>query len=136
MLLMSKSYSKKKNSVFWWICFFPVKIIFQNKEHFIHDCWLLPIFLDMTHLSVWILTFILVDFLFPSQINAISRGQRQVIHQLDNLTSLLHEHLALTRQGNAVRRNGILEMDMSICPLIALTIGGFGYLVFKSLNRS
>jgi uridine kinase len=70
------------------------------------------------------------------EINAISRGQRQVIHQLDNLTSLLHEHLALTRQGNAVRRNGILEMDMSICPLIALTIGGFGYLVFKSLNRS
>uniref|UniRef100_A0A0E0K478 CYTH domain-containing protein n=1 Tax=Oryza punctata TaxID=4537 RepID=A0A0E0K478_ORYPU len=70
------------------------------------------------------------------EINAISRGQRQVIHQLDNLTSLLHEHLALTRQGNAVRRNGILEMNMSICPLIALTIGGFGYLVFKSLNRS
>uniref|UniRef100_A0A0D9YX60 CYTH domain-containing protein n=1 Tax=Oryza glumipatula TaxID=40148 RepID=A0A0D9YX60_9ORYZ len=79
---------------------------------------------------------LLKEFPIVDEINAISRGQRQVIHQLDNLTSLLHEHLALTRQGNAVRRNGILEMDMSICPLIALTIGGFGYLVFKSLNRS
>ncbi|KAF0934913.1 hypothetical protein E2562_028909 [Oryza meyeriana var. granulata] len=70
------------------------------------------------------------------EINAISRGQRQVIHQLDNLTSLLHEHLVLTRQGNAVRKNRILDTDISICPLIALTIGGFGYLVFKNLNRS
>uniref|UniRef100_A0A0D9VK18 CYTH domain-containing protein n=1 Tax=Leersia perrieri TaxID=77586 RepID=A0A0D9VK18_9ORYZ len=69
------------------------------------------------------------------EINAISRGQRQVIHQLDNLTSLLHEHLVLACQANAVRRKGILDMmDMSICPLIALTIGGFGYLMFK--NRS
>ncbi|KAG8059680.1 hypothetical protein GUJ93_ZPchr0002g23616 [Zizania palustris] len=71
------------------------------------------------------------------EIIIISRGQRQVLHQLDNLTSLLHEHLVLTRQGNAVRTNGILHMDKTIFPLIALTIGGVGYLVFKSLlNRT
>uniref|UniRef100_N1R0V2 Uridine-cytidine kinase C n=1 Tax=Aegilops tauschii TaxID=37682 RepID=N1R0V2_AEGTA len=34
-------------------------------------------------------------------IMVLSRGQRQVIHQLDNLTNLLHDHLVLTRQGNA-----------------------------------
>ncbi|XP_006647773.1 inorganic pyrophosphatase TTM1-like [Oryza brachyantha] len=70
------------------------------------------------------------------EINAISRGQRQVIHQLDNLTSLLHEHLVLTRQQNAVRKNGILDMDRSICSLVALTVGAFGYLVLRNLNRS
>ncbi|EES00571.1 uridine-cytidine kinase C [Sorghum bicolor] len=53
----------------------------------------------------------------------ISRGQRQVIHQLDNLTNLLHEHLVLTRQANS-------------CPLICLTVASIGYFMFKGLNRS
>jgi hypothetical protein len=67
----------------------------------------------------------------------LSRGQRQVIHQLDNLTNLLHEHFVLTRQGNATGRNRIQEgIDMAICPLIILTIGSVGYFVFKNLNRS
>nr|ACF22692.1 uridine kinase [Brachypodium distachyon] len=67
----------------------------------------------------------------------LSRGQRQVIHQLDNLTNLLHEHLVLTRQGNSMSRNRILEgFDMAICPLIILTIGSVGYFAFKSLNRT
>ncbi|EMS64192.1 Uridine-cytidine kinase C [Triticum urartu] len=71
------------------------------------------------------------------EITVLSRGQRQVIHQLDNLTNLLHEHLVLTRQGNAMSRNRIQEgIDMAICPLIILTIGSVGYFVFKSLNRS
>ncbi|KAM3243162.1 hypothetical protein ACQJBY_055246 [Aegilops geniculata] len=70
------------------------------------------------------------------EIMVLSRGQRQVIHQLDNLTNLLHDHLVLTRQGNAVSRNRIQEgIDMAICPLIILTIGSVGYFVFKSLNR-
>ncbi|VAI48530.1 unnamed protein product [Triticum turgidum subsp. durum] len=71
------------------------------------------------------------------EITVLSRGQRQVIHQLDNLTNLLHEHLVLTRQGNAMSRNRIQEgINMAICPLIILTIGSVGYFVFKSLNRS
>jgi hypothetical protein len=79
----------------------------------------------------------MMDCLFPKQIMVLSRGQRQAIRQLDNLTNLLHEHLVLTRQGNGTSRNWIQEgIDMAICPLIILSLGSVGYFVFKSLNRS
>jgi hypothetical protein len=75
------------------------------------------------------------DALFPTQIMNISRGQRQVIHQLDNLTNLLHEHLVLKRQANTASRNRVLDIDMVICPLICLTVASIGYFMFKGLNR-
>ncbi|GJM86590.1 hypothetical protein PR202_ga02461 [Eleusine coracana subsp. coracana] len=70
------------------------------------------------------------------EIMIISRGQRQVIHQLDNLTSLLHEHLVLTRQANAASKNRLLDMDTAICPLIFLTVGSVAYFMYKSLSRN
>jgi hypothetical protein len=68
----------------------------------------------------------------------MSRGQRQVIHQLDNLASLLHEHLVLTRQANAISKNRMLDMDMDtvICPLIFLTVGSVAYFIYKGLSRN
>ncbi|CAL5054777.1 unnamed protein product [Urochloa decumbens] len=69
------------------------------------------------------------------EIMNISRGQRQVIHQLDNLTNLLHEHLVLTRQANAGSRNRVLEIDAVVCPLICLTVASVGYFMFKGLSR-
>lgn len=75
------------------------------------------------------------DAMFPMQITNISRGQRQVIHQLDNLTNLLHEHLVLTRQANAVSRNRVLDTDAVICPLICLTVASVGYFVYKGFSR-
>ena len=75
------------------------------------------------------------DALFPKQIMNIARGQRQVIHQLDNLTNLLHDHLVLTRQSNAASRNRVLDIDTVICPLICLTVASIGYLMFKGLSR-
>jgi len=69
------------------------------------------------------------------EIMNIARGQRQVIHQLDNLTNLLHEHLVLTRQSNAASRNRVLDIDTVICPLICLTVASIGYFVFKGLSR-
>ena len=75
------------------------------------------------------------DALLPTQIMNISRGQRQVIHQLDNLTNLLHEHLVLTRQANTAGRNRVLDIDTVICPLICLTVASIGYFMFKGLNR-
>lgn len=70
------------------------------------------------------------------QILNITRGQRQVIHQLDNLTNLLHEHLVLTRQANnTASRNRVLDSDTLICPLICLTVAGIGYFMFKGLSR-
>ncbi|TVU28190.1 hypothetical protein EJB05_19699 [Eragrostis curvula] len=70
------------------------------------------------------------------EIMIISRGQRQVIHQLDNLSSLLHEHLVLTRQANAANRNRMLDMDTVVCPLICLTVGSVAYFIYKSLSRN
>ncbi|KAG2653363.1 inorganic pyrophosphatase TTM2-like isoform X2 [Panicum virgatum] len=69
------------------------------------------------------------------EIMNIARGQRQVIHQLDNLTNLLHEHLVLTRQSNAASRNRVLDIDTVICPLICLTVASIGYFMFKGLSR-
>lgn len=69
------------------------------------------------------------------EIMIVSRGQRQVIHQLENLTILLHEHLVLTRQANATSRNRVLDVDTVICPLIFLTVGSIGYFMYKSLSR-
>jgi uridine kinase len=70
------------------------------------------------------------------QIMNITRGQRQVIHQLDNLTNLLHEHLVLTRQtNNTASRNRVLDSDTLICPLICLTVASIGYFMFKGLSR-
>jgi hypothetical protein len=75
------------------------------------------------------------DALFPKQIINISRGQRQVIHQLDNLTNMLHEHLVLTRQANAANRNLVLDINTAICPLICLTVASIGYFMLKGLSR-
>ena len=91
--------------------------------------------LIVTHSFVHTLTNFMFDVLLPKQIMNIARGQRQVIHQLDNLTNLLHEHLVLTRQSNAASRNRVLDIDTVICPLICLTVASIGYFVFKGLSR-
>ena len=87
---------------------------------------------SFVHALAWHFMF---DVLFPMQIMNISRGQRQVMHQLDNLTNLLHEHLVSTRQANAAGRNRVLDMDTVICPLICLTVASIGYLMFKGVSR-
>ena len=91
--------------------------------------------LIVTHSFVHTLTNFMFDVLLPKQIMNIARGQRQVIHQLDNLTNLLHEHLVLTRQSNAASRNRVLDFDTVMCPLICLTVASIGYFMFKGLSR-
>ena len=99
-----------------------------------HECGCA--YLSVTHSFVHILTWhFMFDALLPTQIMNISRGQRQVIHQLDNLTNLLHEHLVLTRQANTASRNRVLDIDTVICPLICPTVASIGYFMFKGLNR-
>jgi hypothetical protein len=93
-------------------------------------------YLNVTHSFVPILTrHFKFGVSFPMQVMNILRGQRQVIHQLDNLTNLLHEHLVLTRQANTASRNRVLDIDTVICPLIFLTVASIGYFMFKGLNR-
>ncbi|XP_062026041.1 inorganic pyrophosphatase TTM1-like isoform X1 [Rosa rugosa] len=69
------------------------------------------------------------------EIQAITRSQRQIMHQIDNLSNLLREYsaerLRLGRADSTGRGN---DID-SIGPIIlALAIGGAGVLFFRSLT--
>ncbi|KAK1310773.1 hypothetical protein QJS10_CPA08g01723 [Acorus calamus] len=72
------------------------------------------------------------------EIVGISRGQRQIMHQLDNLCNLLHENLGeRSRQGQNDSRNRILDSELFANPLLtALVLGGTGIILFKSLYRN
>ncbi|OAY69550.1 Uridine-cytidine kinase C [Ananas comosus] len=68
----------------------------------------------------------------------ISRGQRQMMHQVDNIINLLHDHLAETnRQKRSNYGNRLLDVDALSNPLVLmLAIGGIGFFVFKGLYRN
>ncbi|KAJ8460920.1 hypothetical protein OPV22_033846 [Ensete ventricosum] len=66
----------------------------------------------------------------------ITRGQRQIMHQLDNLSNLVHERSAvLTLQGRTDNGNRLLDMKIGT-PVLILAIGGIGIFLFKNLNRN
>ncbi|XP_042402328.1 inorganic pyrophosphatase TTM1-like isoform X1 [Zingiber officinale] len=63
----------------------------------------------------------------------VSRGQRQIMHQLDNLNNLMHEHLPLLSQkGLTDNRSGSLDWNM----IGVLAMGCIGIFLFKNLNRN
>ncbi|CAM8936426.1 hypothetical protein QQ045_013719 [Rhodiola kirilowii] len=67
------------------------------------------------------------------EIAALTRGQRQIMHQVDNLSSLLRECLELksqrTRTGHKVMIPGLGAIRLPI--ILAVTIGGFGIILLK-----
>ncbi|XP_010936720.1 inorganic pyrophosphatase TTM2 [Elaeis guineensis] len=67
----------------------------------------------------------------------ITRGQRQIMHQLDNLSNLVHERLTkLTCQERTNDRFRVTDLDLIANPLILMmAIGGIGIFVFKSLYQ-
>ncbi|CAL9128110.1 unnamed protein product [Musa textilis] len=66
----------------------------------------------------------------------ITRGQRQIMHQLDNLSNIVHERLAvLTLPGKTDNGNRLLDMKIGT-PVLILAIGGIGIFLFKNLNRN
>uniref|UniRef100_A0A7N0R872 CYTH domain-containing protein n=1 Tax=Kalanchoe fedtschenkoi TaxID=63787 RepID=A0A7N0R872_KALFE len=69
------------------------------------------------------------------EIMVMARGQRQVIHQLDSLNSLLHEYLGERSQKARVDRTSSMTDLESLCiPLIlTLAVGGLGIFLFKCL---
>lgn len=72
------------------------------------------------------------------EILVVTRGQRQMMHQLDNLSNLVHEHLLaqLSRQKRSIT-DRILDLDLMGTPLIlALAVSGIGFFVFKGLTRN
>ncbi|KAJ9187341.1 hypothetical protein P3X46_002807 [Hevea brasiliensis] len=67
------------------------------------------------------------------EIQQIGRGQRQIMHQLDNLSNLLHEYWA--RQERTDRINRAVDVDSITLPLIVtLAVGGLGVFLFRGLT--
>lgn len=63
----------------------------------------------------------------------VARGQRQIMHQLDNLTNLLHEHRGERSRADTI--NSTVDIDSIAFPLIlTLAIGGLGVLLFSSMT--
>ncbi|CAI9113408.1 OLC1v1014005C1 [Oldenlandia corymbosa var. corymbosa] len=66
----------------------------------------------------------------------ISRGQRQVMHQIDNLSNILRDYFGeKARQGreNSAARTTYLE-SLSTPLLLSLVVGGMGVFLFKTLS--
>lgn len=70
------------------------------------------------------------------EILLIARSQRQIMHQLDNLSNLLHESWGeRSRNGKTDQTNRLIDADFIGVPLIlTLAIGGLGVFLFKSLT--
>ncbi|XP_022736382.1 uridine-cytidine kinase C-like [Durio zibethinus] len=65
----------------------------------------------------------------------VARSQRQIMHQLDNLSNLLHEYRGeRSRQERIDRTNRMVDVESISVPLIlTLAIGGLGVILFRSL---
>lgn len=74
------------------------------------------------------------DSSFMEEVYVITRGQRQIMHQVDNLTNLLHDYCAeRSRQGNADRKGRISDVESVAIPLmLTLAIGALGLFLFRS----
>lgn len=70
------------------------------------------------------------------EILLISRGQRQIMHHLDNLSNLLHEYRGeRSRYGRTDRTNTLTDVDSIVIPImLTLAIGGFGVFLFKGFT--
>ncbi|XP_024032571.1 uncharacterized protein LOC112095125 [Morus notabilis] len=66
---------------------------------------------------------------------AISRGQRQVMHQIDNLSNLLREFSGdRFRHGRTEGTSRTIDVDSITGPLLlTLALGGLGVFLFRSL---
>lgn len=73
-----------------------------------------------------------INFLIK-QISGIVRGQRQVMHQLDNLSNLLHESMGeRSHQGRKTKKSNWPDAEPFKVPLIiTLAAGGVGIFLFK-----
>ncbi|GAA0147165.1 nucleotide kinase [Lithospermum erythrorhizon] len=67
------------------------------------------------------------------ELSSIVRGQRQIMHQLDNLSNLLRENLGeISRQPREGSRSYITDVDpMRASLVLTVALGGLGILLFK-----
>ncbi|XXG55287.1 hypothetical protein AAC387_Pa03g2987 [Persea americana] len=77
------------------------------------------------------------DFQLIEEITLIARGQRQIFHQLDNLSNLLHENIGELRHGRTDGISRTTDIDSLRRPLIlTLAVGGISVLLFKAFYRN
>ncbi|KAM1259947.1 hypothetical protein ACFX2I_039244 [Malus domestica] len=69
------------------------------------------------------------------EILTITRGQRQIMHQIDNLSNLLREYTAERfRQGRTDATGRMPDIESVVPLVLALAIGGLGAFFFRSLT--
>ncbi|CAK9147880.1 unnamed protein product [Ilex paraguariensis] len=66
----------------------------------------------------------------------IARSQRQIMHQIDNLSNLLHEFLGeRSRQGRTDRTGTTIDVESIGVPLVlSLAIAGMGIFLFRTFS--
>ncbi|KAL7149265.1 hypothetical protein ABFS83_05G027900 [Erythranthe nasuta] len=77
------------------------------------------------------------DSSLTEELSSISRGQRQVMHQLDNLNNLLRENMGdKSVRDRRKKRGGIAGSDTNrnaVILLASLAVGGLGIFLFKGV---
>ncbi|XAR65348.1 Uridine kinase [Bertholletia excelsa] len=72
---------------------------------------------------------------FMEEISNIARGQRQIMHQLDNLSNLLSETFrgrSLSHQARTQRKSAIANVEpIKVSLILTMAIGGLGIFLFK-----
>lgn len=67
------------------------------------------------------------------QLSGIARGQRQVMHQLDNLNNLLRERVGeRSRQGRKTQKSNVDAEPIKVPLILTLAVGGLGIYLFRS----
>lgn len=71
------------------------------------------------------------------QISSVARGQRQIMHQLDNLSNLLREGIGERSQAASTRKKNMMSGggDSIKVPVIltTLAIGGLGIFLYRGI---
>lgn len=112
-----------------------IPIVFEFTEvhisfEFLESC------LCSIHEVFWLYIPLLNQFLFCNQVLLISRGQRQIVHQIDNLSRLLHEYYGdRSHQERTDPAGSKLDIgSIGIPLLLSLAVGGIGILLLKTIS--
>lgn len=69
---------------------------------------------------------------FMEEISSIARGQRQILHQLENLTNNLHNLGEVFHRTKSVRKSIFVDFEhIRVSVILTLAIGGVGIFLFR-----
>ncbi|KAK1389877.1 inorganic pyrophosphatase TTM2 [Heracleum sosnowskyi] len=69
---------------------------------------------------------------FMEEISSIARGQRQILHQLENLTNNLHNSGEVFHRTKSVRKSIFIDFEhRRVSVILTLAIGGVGIFLFR-----